>query len=529
MSSSLLRRSFASCLLLAATASPALAGGLLLPGNGAVSTSRAGASVASTAGAEAIPINPAGMAKMKGTVISIGSSLIDYDVAFKRAGTYDASADAAANGVDIPWAGEAYPTVEDSSKPKIGIGSMQAVPVLAVSTDLGGKVPGLRVGLAVFGPGNAYPDRDFGSDYVLDSGERPMPTRYDMVKQQAAVANPSLAVSYSIGDKVDVAARVSWGTANILAGLYLWGVPQNFSEWSGHDAYFELEAKDNFAPNWGLGVLARPHKDLEVGAAINSAININAVGTGHATVSQYATIGPIQTVITPNEDQFARCATGGTAEALATCVDFQVPANATLGGRYIFRDHTGAERGDVELDVRWENWSAERASEYLVVIDAVANGTLDLKDAVVSHSFKDTWSARLGGSYAFAVGPGALIARGGVAYDTKAAKEGWERVNMDGAARTMVAAGASYRMPRFQVDLGLGAVFEGTRENGDGSCNPTTPNGCSGTGAFGADETPGVDPVFPLSTPDNQLESPVNAGTYTSSYKLVMIGMSTWF
>ncbi len=524
-----LRRLLASTLLLGASAGTASAGGLLLPGNGAVSTSRAGASVASAAGAEAIPINPAGMSKMKGTVVSISSSFIDYDLAFKRAGSYDASADAAANGVDIPWAGERYPTVVEGSKPKIGFGNLQAVPVLAVSSDLGGKIPGLRIGFAVFGPGNAYPDRDLGSDYVLDSGERPMPTRYDMVRQQAAVSNPSIAASYAIGDKVDVGGRFSWGLANITAGLYLWGVPQNFSEWSGHDAYFELDAKDNFAPNFGFGVLARPIKNLELGAQFSSAININAVGTGHATVSQYATIGPIQTVITPNEDQFARCNTGGTAEALATCVDFQVPANATLGGRYVFRDGTGSERGDVELNVRWENWGEERASDYLVVIDAVANGTLDLKDALVKHSFKDTWSARLGGSYAFAVGPGALIARGGVAYDTKAAKEGWERVNMDGAARTTLAAGASYRTSRFQIDLGLGFVFEGTRENGDANCNPTTPNGCSGMGAFGADETPGVDPVFPLSTPQNQLESPVNAGTFSSSYKMMMLGMSTWF
>jgi len=44
-------------LALAAAAQPADAGGLLLPGSGAVSTSRAGAAVASTEDGEALSIN----------------------------------------------------------------------------------------------------------------------------------------------------------------------------------------------------------------------------------------------------------------------------------------------------------------------------------------------------------------------------------------------------------------------------------------------------------------------------------------
>ena len=52
----------------------AAAGGLFLPGSGAVSTSRAGASVASVDDGEAIGLNPAGLAKSKGTVITLGIS-----------------------------------------------------------------------------------------------------------------------------------------------------------------------------------------------------------------------------------------------------------------------------------------------------------------------------------------------------------------------------------------------------------------------------------------------------------------------
>jgi long-subunit fatty acid transport protein len=515
--------------LLAGAGGAAHAGGLFVPGIGAISTSRAGAATASVAGPDAIAINPAGLAKTRGTVVSISASLVDYNMAFTRAGTYDASADAEAAGVDIPWAGEAYPTVYNEADPKIGLGGMQAVPLIAVSSDLGNAVPGLRIAAGVFGPSNAFPDRAYEDDYELDSGERPSPARYNMVRQEAAVMLPSIGAAYSITDKLDVGATFSAAISEIKAGLYLWGVPQNFSEWTGHDTEFNVEAKDNFSPHFKLGALFRPHPNLEIGAQYHSKIEVQASGTGSATVSQFATIGGIPTEITPPAAANARCGTYGTPEALAACVDFEIPMTAAIGARYVFRDGSGAERGDVEFNAQWENWSSERASDFLVIVDAVANGTLDLKDSVITHALKDTWSLRLGGSYGFAVGPGALIARAGVAYDTQAAKPGWERIDLDGAARTTLAAGASYRLARVSFDLGFGASLEGSRDVGDPDCNPTTSAGCDGVGDLFADEQPGVDPIFPLSEPDNQVESPVNAGNYTSRYLLLMLGMSTWF
>jgi hypothetical protein len=55
----------------------AVAGGMYLPGPGAVTTSRAGAAVASTDTGEAIAINPAGLAKTFGTTITLSAAFID--------------------------------------------------------------------------------------------------------------------------------------------------------------------------------------------------------------------------------------------------------------------------------------------------------------------------------------------------------------------------------------------------------------------------------------------------------------------
>src|SRR5262245_45563694 len=93
------------------------AGGMYLPGSGAISTSRAGAAVASTDTGEAIGINPAGLAKTNGTTITLSMAIIDYAMSFERRGTYDDIPN-----VDLPYEGTPYPVVEDASSPALAIG-----------------------------------------------------------------------------------------------------------------------------------------------------------------------------------------------------------------------------------------------------------------------------------------------------------------------------------------------------------------------------------------------------------------------
>jgi long-subunit fatty acid transport protein len=229
-------------------------------------------------------------------------------------------------------------------------------------------------------------------------------------------------------------------------------------------------------------------------------------------------------------------------QTLRGCVDVALPMTATVGGRWKFLDQAGKEQGDVELDIDWENWGAERATDYLVVVDgqvgtaANPNNGINLKDNLVRHGFKDTYAVRLGGSYAFPVDKNALVVRGGLSYDTAAAKTGWERADIDGAARTMLAAGASYKLPTFQIDAGFGVILEGTRTDSR-TCNPSagpmggcTPAGTTGTGTDQLpDNRQGPDPINPILNPNVQAENPVNEGTYKSHYLLFMLGASYRF
>lgn len=543
----------------------AAAGGLLLPGSGAISTSRAGAAVASVDDGEALSINPAGLAKTRGTTITISAAIIGYSMEFQRAGTYDALA-----AEDRPFEGQRYSTVENDPHLPLGIGKFQPVPVVTIASDLGGRVKGLKVALGLYAP-NAYPFRDMtgGYEFNADFNAAPPSARYDIMEQEAALIFPSIGVAYSILPELDVGARFSFGFAHVKSTVAVWGSPGNYEEAVTHDAALTADARDNFVPTWAIGALYRPTPNIELGANFNWRAVVRGKGKATNVAGPNVEFNMQPTVIGPAADDFARCVANpsggdrGNFEEQNICVDFQLPMNAQLGGRYKFLDADGNLKGDIELDVGWENWGKRckdnaafvegctSPGQYRVVVDSAAyvdanaDGTLDdteiaihLKDNYVDHRFKDTYNVRLGGSYVIPVGGAAsgntVVVRGGLGYDTRAAEDGWLRADVDGAARITTTAGASYRTNRWEATLGVGAILEGENTNGN-DCNPepsaTQPQpGCAADGSQRPiEDREGPDPINPIVVPEQQAESPVNKGTFNSHYLLFMVGFSTWF
>ncbi len=73
-----------------------------------------------------------------------------------------------------------------------------------------------------------------------------------------------------------------------------------------------------------------------------------------------------------------RCGIAGRqGGALSVCVDFTLPQTATAGVRKAWRDARGHEWADVELDVRWEDWSA--GSDTRVALDGSARQQPDVR------------------------------------------------------------------------------------------------------------------------------------------------------
>jgi long-subunit fatty acid transport protein len=488
---------------------------------------------------------------------------------FQRRGTYDP-----VPGEAYPYANQPFRAVRNDASP-LGVGGLLPLPVFAVLSDLGGRVPGLHVGAGIYAP-NSYPFRDMCTDlgsgagcqkYVFSTPTMPLnpnipppPTRYDIMKQEALVFLPSIAAAYRILPQLDVGVRLSWGFANLKSTAALWGFPANYDEDIKKDGTLSVDVTDSFVPAFGLGVTYRPTPSLEFGANYSSELDIHSKGIATQQLGPSATLAGSPVTIVPRPgscDPAAPPAPAGATD-LTTCLDLAVPMTAQLAARYKFLDAAGKLKGDVELDLDWENWGKSCSSadfnsgrcvspgDYRVVVDAEAqvngvpvlsNGFL--KNAEIKHGFRDTYAARLGGSYRLSIGAprddgnhNELILRGGLGYETAAATAGWLRADIDGAARTTITVGAAYRMQRFEVSVGGGAILEGSPSNpnvggGSAPCNPTsasTDKTCNGQTTH-----QGPDPLNPLIEADAQALNPVSQGDYKSHYVLFMLGVSAWF
>lgn len=412
---------------------------MFVPGQGPISTARAGSAVASTQDGEAIGINPAGMATTTGTVVQIGIVALDYAMSFSRAGAYDSVA-----GESVPYANQPYPTIADNSKPPFGIGPYLPLPTIAVVSDLGGTVPGLRAGFGLYAP-QAYPFRNLntvdGQPYfTVDKAGRygfpvsdrpPPPTRYDIIYAEAAAILPSLAVSYRVLPTLDIGVRLSAGTARLKASAAAWG-EANYAEWIARDAVVTADAKDNFAFTYGLGAMFRPTSAIDLGVNFNAPINLHAHGDVSLVSGPQQRFAGMDIVVTAVDDAEATCAKGGTDNNLKGCIDLQLPMSLQIGGRYKFRDRIGRLRGDVEFNIDWQRWGAPcdyakdphcvRPSDYRLFIDAQANVPqypdvkIRFREVMLPHGLRNTYAARLGGSYVAPFADNAIVIRGGVSY-----------------------------------------------------------------------------------------------------------------
>jgi long-chain fatty acid transport protein len=506
--------------LAVATPSAAHAGGLFLPGMGPQGQARAGAFVAKADDPSTMAHNPAGFAKLDHTVAFVGINLVKMSLKFDRAGTYEPTGDG------LPYEGEEYPAVENDASPSPGIAGFQAIPTIVVSTDLGRPELPFRFAIGFYAP-QAFAAREFADTVTLANGvEAPAPQRYDAAIQKGQAAYPSIAASYSPLDNLHVGARFSSGFSFIEVTKIVWAI-RNYDEYNEKDSTTVIEASDLFVPTYGAGVLWAPTRHIEIGAAWNSAANVHAVGDLSSTTGSAV---PEGNELRPN-DGTPVCADGSVVGAIKTCVDFTLPQTASVGARWVFRDGAGLEAGDVELDVKWEDWSAGSITQN--TSDALhPNGQL-LEPSRIEHGFQDVISVRLGGSYVIPLGSNSLTLRAGVAHDTKTAPVSWTRVDQDSKPRTMFATGIAYQGDAWRVDVGGGIIVEPDRTVSHDCQEPAGPSqtspGCDGDGDTPLPEREAPDPAQPLAGTNGLLESPFNAGTYESGYVLMHLGFSAWF
>ncbi len=492
-------RSFRLIALVLLAPTAARAGGILVGEAGSQAQERGGAFVAKADDPTALSINPAGLVNAKNISVYVGMNLLHFDLSYQRI-------------VTQPIDGE--PT----RFPKVTNGAnWQPVPEIVVVEKLGDK---LAIAEGLYAP-QAAPNRDFpcvaNDNCTVDASGTPSPQRYDIVHQEVVLAFPSLAVAYRPIPQLDLGVRASWGFATVKARNFTWAATTP-AEDPGYDGDFEASTSDHMILNFGFGALVRPIENLEIGASFSTGGKVRSKGTGDAKLGDKVAFLNLHPIIEPVPDANAACATGGTVPELKSCIDFDLPRKAQLGARWIFRDGRGREKGDVEIDGRWEGDNAD--SDILVTVDGEDSILKKpLQPTLIRHGFGSVWSGRVGGAYRFDVtGDQGLTVRAGFAFDTAAAPDSWIRNDIDGKARQTYAVGLAYDLPGWQIDIGVALVHEPqvtvTRV---ANANPTVDNRTQ------------PDPPQPLFDVNQQEWHPINEGTYDSGYLIGSFGVTASF
>jgi long-subunit fatty acid transport protein len=306
--------------------------------------------------------------------------------------------------------------------------------------------------------------------------------------------------------------------ANVGQRVYTQALP-NEGERRELDAVAEVKVKDPFAFHYGVGVQYQVGS-FEFGANYSSAVRFDLKGTAAVELGNGvgSPLPGVQIEVVPVPDDQAQCARGGSTGALKTCLDLVIPQTLNAGVRWVARDPDGRERGDVELDVRWEDWSS--AAEIEATIDGMDTVLRrPLGTSRIRNGLKDSYGIRLGGAKVLRPKNYDLVLRGGVGYDTESAPLTWTRISQDGAPKLTLNSGVGFDFSGWRVDFGVAYVIVPTRTVNDAPLPAD------------ADPADRVQPDVPAGglagsgTPYN----PFNGGTYERSYFMGSLGVLVRF
>jgi long-chain fatty acid transport protein len=451
----------------------AAAGGFETPDNGTEALGRGGAFVAKADDGTAIEYNIAGLARQEGIRLTADLNLVSHDIAFTRSGTYPGDP----TDMRTPYAGQRFPTMHDTA-------GIFPAPFLAISANLGALArhssfaKRWTIAVGAYGPSSAG-THNYGvgapmagqtdDPPALAANGSPAPSRYDLSKTNLVIAFPTLAVAYKFADWLDaglawqvVYASFDLANANITAlGSNL--CPQ--ADYAGCDSYGRANLSGTsfssssdifkgtvgeFSPGlssfgWLLSLMLHPTSWLDVGWTLRPQIDVRAEGTLHAVS---APVAPTKLADSP------------------VTFSATLPTWVRLGGRVVSRYPDGTEKGDLELDLVWEGWSAERADH--IHAENFTLGKNEQLDVDVIHNYKDTLGARLGGAWNFRINDRArIIGRLGFFFDSSATDPRDTRIDFNTLAKYGFTVGAGVRFRGVTLNAAYAFVYSPPRTVND--------------------------------------------------------------
>jgi long-subunit fatty acid transport protein len=440
-------------LLLPATAA---AGGFEFPANGTEALGRGGAFTAKADTPLALEYNVAGLAGQRGTRLLFDSNLVFGHYAFQRAGDFRLVTD-------------------EAHKPYYG-------PFFGLTTDFG-YFDRWTFAVGVFGPSS------IGKRTYPIGEDRLGPARYDVTSTDTLLILPTVAASVRASRYVDVGLGMQFAVGTFKLGSSA-AVPalcdpsKVFLD-PACDSRTEVDVKSGVNPTLLFGLLLHPMAGIDVGLHVRSAANL-----GIKRIEAQGTLRAYNAVDVELGD--------GDATLTAS-----LPWVFRLGARYAFRK-AGREVGDIELDATYEAWSLAEGEGTTLMYEYPLNRS-QIRNTLLPHRYKDTYSLRLGGAFTQPVGKLDLTFRLGFVVDSSATNPADTRLDFDTLTKVGGTAGAGLTFRGVTLNIAYAYLHSLTRTVEDGQLRAL--DGATGMPTGG----------------------PVNNGTYSGRNQILSLGLLVQF
>lgn len=512
---------------LAATgAHAALANGMdAAPDNGPEQLGRGAAWVAKADSPLAAFYNPAAMS-FQSNGVSLGVHLMILDECFTRKGPGGTNV---SPGASLPAPGDA-----NGPDPDVCILPVFPNPQLAAVFK---PIDALGIGLAIVAPhavgGASWPETVSFKQGAVDRTE-PAPQRYMVTDKDALLLFPTLSVSYAFVPQFSIGAGFVWGFATADFTTYTEAIsPSASDDFFGHqDVQARLEAADLFVPGFVVGIDARPHERLEIGAWYRWSDSVRSTTDLTLTSQRFLQNGAINTKPCP-AGQPADC--NVTTREEGGSLEIPIPMEAKLGLRYHHplseageapkwkkdrpnvHDSLSEDRFDIEVDGTWaHNSSVENikirfgtpeCQEDPSCIDSGipvkgTPGTVPV-NGDIAHEWLDVVGVRVGSDVT--VIPSRLAVRGGVFFESKGQDDAYLNLDFHMGWKLGLTLGGTVRAGPADIHLAFSHVFYGTLDNGgDGAVK-----------ALSGDATP---------MPPYRSQQAINGGSFSAALNEVALG-----
>lgn len=450
------------------TSVTAHAGGFEVAGPGARALGRGNAYVVGAKDLSAIYYNPALLAKQRGTKVMLSHSLIWHQMEYTRAPLSDFWVD--------PQTGEALGgTTFDPVKNQTPLFALGGFGV--ISSDFG--LDNWTFAAGMYGP------HAVGKVTYPEYG----PQSFLLTEMDTIVLYYSLAAAWKHkSDKFGFGATAQWADMPYLS--YSLGVdsslisdsnPDNGVDASifaplpradGTQLVTKLNLQDRFAFTAILGAWYRPLPSVEFGLAgrvVPVVFRPEGVKKGAKKpflAGKGTWSGSLETdkETLVSESCETDPMTGEDINCRPTSASMDklvMPIEIRVGARYI-KTKGDQEQFDVELDVQYENWSANESFD--ITFDGAING-IPIAPISIKKNFKDTVAIRVGGDYNLL--EGRLSLRAGGFFETAASPDAYAHLDIPSFMRGGLSAGLSGQIRGVGLNVGYMHVFQDTVETNE--------------------------------------------------------------